>query len=139
MLSKKLLESIPKSIRVIRKLSTESVSGSITLPQMRVLNRINEGMGQTEIAKDLEVSVAAISKMLACLTKHKIIQTKAGLDRRTHILSLTPKGKQTLEKITKYVSAKLDIGIAELSKEEKDQLLKGLLILDQVMKKVKEV
>lgn len=139
MLSQKLLESVPKSIRVIRKLSTESVGGTLTLQQMRVLNRIGEGMGQTEIAESLEVSVAAISKMIACLIKHKIIHSKAGLDRRTHILALTPKGKQTLDKITKYVSDKLDIGIADLTKEEKDQLMKGLTILDQLMNKVKEV
>lgn len=139
MLSKKLLETVPQSIRVIRTLSTESVGGALTLQQMRVLNRISEGLGQTEIAESLQVSVAAISKMIACLTKNKIIQSKEGLDRRTHILTLTPKGKQTLDKITKYVSAKLDIGIADLTKEEKDQLMKGLVVLDQLMKKVKEV
>lgn len=139
MLSKKLLESIPQSVRVIRKLSMESIGGALTLQQMRVLNRINAGEGQTEIAESLQVSLAAISKMIGCLTRKKIIQSKTGLDRRTHIHTLTPKGKQTLDKITKYVSAKLDIGIAELSKDEKDQLLNGLIILDQLMNKVKEV
>ena len=139
MLSKKLLESLPQAIRIIRKLSTESVGGTLTLQQMRVLNRINEGQGQTEIAESLQVSVAAISKMIACLTKHKIIQSKAGVDRRTHILTLTPKGKQTLNKITGYVSSKLDIGIADLTNEEKDQLMKSLLILDKLMNKMKEV
>lgn len=139
MLSKKLLESLPQSMRVIRKLSTESLSGTLTLQQMLVLIRINEGMGKTGLAESLQVSLAAISKMIASLTKHKIVQSKAGLDRRTHILTLTPKGKQTLEKITKYVSAKLDVGLADLTKDEKDQLMKGLVVLDQLMKKVKEV
>jgi DNA-binding MarR family transcriptional regulator len=139
MLSKKLLESLPQSMRVIRKLSTESLSGTLTLQQMLVLIRINEGMGQTEIAESLQVSVAAISKMIASLIKHKIVASKAGLDRRTLILTLTPKGKQTLDKISKYVTEKLDIGLADLTKDEKDQLMKGLVILDQLMKKVKEV
>lgn len=139
MLSKKLLESIPQSIRVIRKLSTESLAGSLTLQQMRVLNRINAGEGQTEIAESLQVSLAAISKMIGSLTRKKFIQSKAGVDRRTHVHTLTPKGKQTLDKITKYVSSKLDIGIAELNKDEKDQLINGLIILDRLMNKVKEV
>jgi DNA-binding MarR family transcriptional regulator len=139
MLSKKLLESIPKSIRVIRKLSTESLAGALTLQQIRVLNRINAGEGQTEMADNLQVSLAAISKMVGGLTRKKFIQSKTGTDRRTHIHTLTPKGKQTLDKITKYITAKLDIGIADLTKEEKDQLLNGLIILDRLMNKVKEV
>lgn len=139
MLSKKLLESIPQSVRVIRKLSTESVVGALTLQQMRVLNRIHAGEGQTEIAESLDVSLAAISKMIGGLTRKKFIQSKAGVDRRTHVHTLTPKGKQMLDKITKYVSSKLDLGINELTKEEKDQLLSGLIILDKLMNKVKEV
>ena len=139
MLSKKLIETIPQFICIIRKLSTESLGGTLTLQQMRVLNLINEGQGQTQMADTLQVSLAAVSKMITCLTKNKIIQSKVGLDRRIHILSLTPKGNQTLEKITKYVISKLDIGIADLTKEEKDQLMKGLLILDQLTQKMKEV
>ncbi len=139
MLSKKILETLPHSIRVIRKLSTESLGGALTLQQMRVLNRVSEGMGQTEIAENLQVSLAAISKMINCLTKKKFIQSKEGLDRRTHVLTLTPKGRQTLDKITKYVSSKLDIGITILSKDEKDQLMKGLGVIEVLMKKVEEV
>lgn len=139
MLSNKMLETLPQSIRVIRKLSTESLGGALTLQQMRVLNRISEGMGQTEIAENLQVSLAAISKMITGLIKKKFIQSKEGLDRRTHILTLTPKGRQTLEKITNYVSSKLEIRIAELSKDEKDQLAKGLAVIEVVMKKMEEV
>lgn len=139
MLSKKILETLPHSIRVIRKLSTESLGGALTLQQMRVLNRVSEGMGQTEIAENLQVSLAAISKMINSLTKKKFIQSKEGLDRRTHVLTLTPKGRQTLDKITNYVSSKLDIGITDLSKDEKDQLMKGLGVIEVLMKKVEEV
>ncbi len=139
MLSKKLLDSIPQSIRIIRNLSTESVVGTLTLNQVRVLNLISLGQGQSQIAETLDVSVAAVSKMITCLKKHKIVQSKAGEDRRIHMLSLTAKGKQTRDKISEYVCHKLDIGIAELTKEEKDQLMKGLVVLDLLMQKVKEV
>ncbi|MBA2403772.1 MAG: MarR family transcriptional regulator [Bdellovibrionales bacterium] len=139
MLSKKLLDSIPQSIRIIRKLATESVVGTLTLNQVRVLNLISLGQGQSQIAETLDVSVAAVSKMITCLKKHKIVQSKAGEDRRIHMLSLTAKGKQTRDKISEYVCHKLDIGIAELTKEEKDQLMKGLVVLDLLMQKVKEV
>lgn len=139
MLANKLLDSIPKAIRIIRRLSTESLGGSLSLQQMRVLMLISEGQGQTQIADTLQVSLAAISKVIHFLIDNELILSEAGSDRRTHILSLTPKGKQTLKRISSYVQSKLEIGIADLTKAEKDQLLKALSTLDRLMQKVKEV
>ena len=139
MLSENLLDTIPYSIRTIRKLISESLDGTFTLQQIRVLTLISEGHGLTQIADTLQVSLAAVSKIVSSLSKKKIIMSKEGVDRRTHILTLTSQGKNSLEKIKKMVRAKLDIGIADLSKEEHAQLVKGLSILDELMKKFKEV
>lgn len=139
MLSEKLLDTLPYSIRTIRKLYSESLDGALTLQQIRVLTLINEGQGLTQIADTLQVSLAAVSKMVSSLSKKKIIISKEGVDRRTHVLSLTPQGKSSLEKIKKMVRAKLDVGISDLSKEESAQLIKGLSILEVLMKKFKEV
>lgn len=139
MLSSKLLESIPKSIRIIRKFASESMGGHLTLQQFRVLKLISEGHGMSQIAEMLEVSMAAISKMTTFLVNQKLITTKAGEDKRTQVIKLTAKGKSTLNKIKKYVEQKLDTGIDALSKEEKAQLLDGLLVLDKLMLKMKEV
>jgi DNA-binding MarR family transcriptional regulator len=139
MLSEKLLDTLPYSIRTIRKLYSESLDGALTLQQIRVLTLISEGQGLTQIADTLQVSLAAVSKMVSSLSKKKIIISKEGVDRRTHVLTLTPQGKSSLEKIKKMVRAKLDVGINDLSKEESDQLIKGLSILEVLMKKFKEV
>lgn len=139
MLSKKLLETIPKSIRTIRKLTSETLTESLTFQQMRILILINEGQSQSQMAETLQVSHAAISKMISFLTKKKLVVCKAGSDRRTHVLQVTPKSKVILKRTVNYVCSKLDIGINELSSDEKEQLMKGLLILDRVMTKVKEV
>ena len=139
MLSEKLLDTIPYSIRTIRKLYSESLDGALTLQQIRVLTLISEGQGLTQIADTLQVSLAAVSKMVSSLSKKKIIMRKEGVDRRTHVLTLTPQGKSSLEKIKKMVRAKLDVGISDLSKEESAQLIKGLSILEVLMKKFKEV
>jgi DNA-binding MarR family transcriptional regulator len=139
MLSKKLLETIPKSIRTIRKLTSETLTESLTFQQMRILILINEGQSQSQMAETLQVSHAAISKMISSLTKKKFVLCKIGADRRTHVLHVTPKSKKILKKTVNYVCSKLDIGINDLSKDEKEQLMKGLLILDRVMTKVKEV
>ena len=139
MLSEKLLDTLPYSIRTIRKLYSESLDGALTLQQIRVLTLISEGQGLTQIADTLQVSLAAVSKMVSSLSKKKIIMRKEGVDRRTHVLTLTPQGKSSLEKIKKMVRAKLDVGISDLSKEESAQLIKGLSILEVLMKKFKEV
>jgi DNA-binding MarR family transcriptional regulator len=139
MLSEKLLDTLPYSIRTIRKLYSESLDGALTLQQIRVLTLISEGQGLTQIADTLQVSLAAVSKMVSSLSKKKIIISKEGLDRRTHILTLTPQGKNSLEKIKKMVRSKLDIGINDLTKDECAQLMKGLSILEVLMKKFKEV
>lgn len=139
MLSGKLLESIPKSIRIIRKFSTESMGGLLTLQQFRVLKLISEGHGMSQIAEMLDVSMAAISKMTTFLVNQKLITRKAGTDKRTQVIKLTPKGKSILAKIKKYVEQKLDTGIEGLSKEEKADLLQGLVVLDKLMIKMKEV
>ena len=139
MLSENLLDTIPYSIRTIRKLISESLDGTFTLQQIRVLTLISEGQGLTQIADTLQVSLAAVSKIVSSLSKKKIIISKEGVDRRTHVLTLTSQGKNSLEKIKKIVRSKLDIGIADLSKEEHAQLIKGLSILDELMKKFKEV
>ncbi len=139
MLSEKLLDTLPHSIRTIRKIYSESLDGALTLQQIRVLTLISEGQGLTQIADTLQVSLAAVSKMVSSLSKKKIIMSKEGLDRRTHILTLTPQGKNSLEKIKKMVRSKLDIGIADLTNDESAQLMKGLAILEVLMKKFKEV
>ena len=73
MLSEKLLDTIPYSIRTIRKLISEGLDGTFTLQQIRVLTLISEGQGLTQIADTLEVSLAAVSKMVSSLSKKKIL------------------------------------------------------------------
>ena len=139
MLSAKLLDSIPHSIRILRKFSTQSLGGFLTLQQFRVLNLIKEGQGQTQIAETLDVSLAAISKMTTSLMNQKLINRKAGPDKRTQVIKLTNKGKLTLEKVKKYVEKKLDTGIEGLTREDKADLMQGLIALDKLMQKMKEV
>lgn len=139
MLAEKLLETIPRSIRILRKFSALGVGGALSFQQLRILNLINEGQGQTEIAETLQVTMAATSKVINSLHEQKLITRKSGKDRRTQILTLTPKGKQLLTKVGTFVRTKLDVGIQDLSRTEREELLKGLMILDKLMQKVKEV
>jgi DNA-binding MarR family transcriptional regulator len=139
MLADRILQTLPPSIRIIRRFSTQALDGALTLQQLRVLNLIREGQGQTQISLTLDVSLAAVSKMITSLEKKRLLQRRSGQDRRTYLLSLTAKGKQLLEKVSLYVKEVLDQQINELSRSEKDQLLEGLKVLDKLMLNLKEV
>jgi DNA-binding MarR family transcriptional regulator len=91
------------------------------------------------MAETLGVSLAAVSKMITCLSNKKLIIRKAGDDRRTSVITLTTKGTQVLDKVSDYVKAKMNKHIVELSKEEKEELMRGLMVLDKLVKHLKEV
>jgi len=139
MLSKKILESIPQAIRVLRMLSIETLEGSLSLQQLRVLRLAFEGYGQSQMSKILQVSMAAISKMVDGLCNKGFLVKKEGKDKRSLELRLTPKGRKILGQVTAHVEKKINEAARSLDPQEKDELLKGLAVLDKVIQKVKKV
>jgi len=139
MLSKKILESIPQAIRVLRMLSIETLEGSLSLQQLRVLRLAFEGYGQSQMSKILQVSMAAISKMVDGLCSKGFLIKKEGKDKRSLELRLTPKGRKILGQVTAHVEKKINEAAKSLDPQEKDELLKGLAVLDKVIQKVKKV
>lgn len=138
MIAKKLLESLPFSIRIIRKMTLSVVDGCLTLHQTRVLFLIKEGLGQSQIADVLQVSAAAVSKSMSQLSLKGLIKMKAGKDRRSLEISLTKDGTKTLNKVLQQVEKKLNKEIHHLSIEERDVLMSGLRVLDKLMGQIKE-
>jgi DNA-binding MarR family transcriptional regulator len=139
MLASLILESVPPSMQMIRVFAAEALGGDLTLQQFRALKFLGQGLGQSQVAEMLFISVAATSKICDVLVQKKLIIKKAGSDRRSYDIKLTPKGKQTLKVIKKHVETKLEFGIQQLTTREKDELFKGLLVFDSLMKKMKEV
>lgn len=139
MIPKKLLTSIPLSIRTMRRLTAECLDGSITIQQFRVLKLVEEGMGQTEMADTLQVSMAAISKMINGLVEKKLVDRRPGKDRRCQMLKLTSQGNKILKVVTDHVAKRFEIGLKQLSLKEKTELQRGLEILEIYMQFMKEV
>ena len=139
MLSKIILESIPQAIHVLRMLSIETLEGSLSLQQLRVLRLAFEGYGQSQMSKILHVSMAAISKMVDGLCNKGFLVKKEGKDKRSLELRLTPKGRKILGQVTAHVEKKINEAAKCLDPQEKDELLKGLAVLGKVIQKVKKV
>jgi DNA-binding MarR family transcriptional regulator len=139
MLSKKIIESVPQAIRVLRLLSVETLDGYLSLQQLRVLRLAFEGYGQSQISKILQVSMAATSKMVDSLCAKGLLIKKEGKDKRSLDLKLTPKGRKILNQVTSYVERKINDAAKNIEPVERDQLMKGLAVLDKIIQKIKKV
>jgi DNA-binding MarR family transcriptional regulator len=139
MLSKKILHSIPKSTWTLRRLSVDVMSDEVTFQQFRILNQVFEGMGQSQISQNLQVSPPAVSKMVEALVVKKLLIRKQGKDRRCLNLSLTRKGLKIRMLVAEQVEKVLDEKFKKLTPTEKSDLNRGLEVLDKLMGFINEV
>jgi DNA-binding MarR family transcriptional regulator len=137
-LSSRLLETIPFSINVIRKLSSEALGGALTIQQLRILKLVHEGFGASDMARLMDISVPAVSRMIDGLAKKDFIKKTVGDDKRTSVLSLTKKGRIVWDEVTKSVSRRLQQALQVLEPHEKETLDAAMDLLDTVMKKANE-
>lgn len=138
MLSKKILGVVPYSVRIIRRLSLQSLNGMMPLQQLRVLFLIKEGKRQSEMAEILQISEAAMSKCINILVKKKFAVRSACEDRRCVALNLTDEGKKVLTLVSGQLEKKMDKNINKLTKKELEQLSQGLIVLEKIMGQLNE-
>jgi DNA-binding MarR family transcriptional regulator len=138
MLSSRILETLPQSIRIVRKLVARCLLGDVTFQQFRVLSLTYEGMGQTQMAQTLQVSRAAVSKVVDQLVRERLLQRVPGEDRRTIHLTLTREGEKIRKGIRAVVENEIERSFKKLTKKEQTELLKGLEVLDKLMGSVNE-
>lgn len=138
MLSKKILDSIPHAIRTLRHLGVGSLQNDLTFQQYRILNLTHLGMSQTQMAHTLQVSMAAISKVVDQLVRRDLLISEKAEDRRCHKLSLTKEGSRLRRTIQDQVVKKLDKNFNKLTKAEQKDLERGLDVLDKLMGFVNE-
>lgn len=131
-----ILQVIPSSVLAIRRLSLACLEGSISIHNLRILFVVKEGLSQSQMASVLQVSDAAVSKSVATLVRKKLLQKKAGKDKRSYKVMLTPEGKRLLKEAHEQVENALVESLRKFSKEEQEQMLKGILILDELMQSI---
>ena len=128
-----ILTSIPRAIRTIRRVSASELKNDLTFQQFRILNLVSEGMGQTQMAQNVQVSMAAISKTVEQLVAQKLLKREIGEDRRCHKLILTTEGKKVLKHVKAQVEKKIEVHYKKLSSKEKTELAQGLKVLDKLI------
>ena len=138
MMSAQILSSIPKAIRSLRRISAGSLKNDMTFQQFRILTLVDEGMGQTQMAQNLQVSPAAISKIVDILVKKDLLVRETGEDRRCLNLKLSSKGEKLRSCIRNEVIKKLDLHLKMLTKKEQADLKRGLEVLDKFIGSLNE-
>lgn len=128
-----ILTSIPRAIRTIRRVSASELKDDLTFQQFRILNLVSEGMGQTQMAANVQVSMAAISKIVDLLVNRGLLKRETGEDRRCHNLILTAEGKKVLKTVKGQVEKKIEVHYKKLTEKEKSELEKGLKVLDKLI------
>ncbi len=138
MLTDLIFSSIPFAVRTLRRSCASSLAGEITFQQFRVLSQVHEGMGQTQISQNLQISVAAVSKFVDLLVKRELVKRAPGEDRRSHRLTLTREGDKLRRTVHDAVARELQRNLKKLNKQELSDLEQGLSVLDKLMGLVNE-
>lgn len=140
MLVNKLQTVLPEVGRTMRSLAHHSLreEHGPSLQQFRILELTHQGLSQTQMAHFLQVSMAAISKLVDSLVKHGLLERIQCADRRCLQLKLTPEGKKIHKKVSSQIEKTIDKHVVKLTKEEVSDLEKGLAVLDKIMGMINE-
>lgn len=140
MLANKLQTVLPEVGRTMRSLTNLSLheEEGPSLQQFRIIELTHQGLSQTQMAHFLQVSMAAVSKLVDSLVKHGFLERIQCTDRRCLQLKLTPQGRKIHKKVTSHIEKTIDKQVVKLTKEEVSDLEKGLTVLSKIMGMINE-
>jgi len=133
-IAKRLLEVIPKCMRIIRRELRQFAKPSLTVPQFRVLANIFQGTQLTsELAELHGISLPAMSTLVDGLVRRGFVTRRPGTNDRRHVvLKLSRKGSSAYAQVRKNLEVKLAVLIASFNDEQKSTLLEGLSLLETI-------
>ena len=132
--SRQILDLIPKIMHHIRTEMRQYAKGQLTVPQLRVLIRINKGI-QThkEVAEWMGFTPATLTRMVDTLVTRKLATRSTDPnDRRQIHLQATAQGKGLADKYKERINIQIQSRINALSGAEKTKLREGLRVLSEL-------
>jgi DNA-binding MarR family transcriptional regulator len=133
--SRELLTAVPSVMRFIRQQMRQHRQAELTVPQLRTLIFLSHHDGTTlsKLAEHLGLSTPAVSRMVETLVKRGLILRKEGTnDRRSILLSLTPKGKKVFETAHNATRVAVAHMLQKLSTKELARISWALRILSDL-------
>jgi DNA-binding MarR family transcriptional regulator len=125
---------LAKLIKKARRQMSNAIRGElvpigVSLPVVQVIMRLGAGgdLSQLELAQELELEPAALSRLLADLEKqHLVTRRRDPGDKRRVLMTATPAGAALLTRAQPRVMAGLDTLFARLSGREHHELCRLL-------------
>ena len=127
-----VLDVVPLVMRTIRAEMRRHRSAELGVPQFRVLAflSLNPGASLSAVAEHVGLRLPSMSTLVAGLVKRGLVaRRESDVDRRRVTLSLTRRGRATLDKARAGTLVLLAERMEALSPRQRDQVVQGLQVL----------
>jgi DNA-binding MarR family transcriptional regulator len=134
--ARRLLETVPFVMRVIRQEMRGVTSENLSVPQFRILAFLghHRGVSLATVAEHLGVADATASAMVERLVRRALVsRTIHPQERRRVVLDLTTEGATLLEQSRARARAFLAVSLAPLAERQLNQLYDSLEFLGQTL------
>ena len=127
--ARRILETLPAVMRVLRREMREGMNGKLSVPQFRVLAYLSvaPGASLSEVADFVGVAGATASAMVERLVRRGLVAREGDPNERRRImLALTTEGADLLERARAHTRKRVAEGIAGLTDAELSAVSSGL-------------
>ncbi len=141
-LAARVIEVVPYLSRSLNAAAREELGEALTLQQLRVLAflRRHPGSSLGDLARWRDVSMPTMSKMIQSLVASGYVNRQANpKNRRTLVLTLTPKGEKVYLAILTRLQKRLAHMLADIPPETRERIADGLEVLADAVADVGEV
>ena len=133
--AREILETVPLVMRFIRDQVRQRRTAGLSLPQFRTLVFLNrtKNSSLSAVAEHLGLSLPAMSRLVNGLVGHQLVarQTVA-MNRRQIALTLTDRGRATLEKVREEIRLHLAGTLKNLPAAEQKAVQRTMRVLRNV-------
>lgn len=134
-----LLQAVDESLEsllrhVAGRNAPEFLGVDVTMSQAKVMHvaRLQPGISMSALAAELKVGPSAISGLVDRLVEHGYLERQEDpSDRRQQLVSLTPAGQETVDRIREFSVSHVRPLLSRLSRPELAALHTGITALDR--------
>lgn len=126
---------------VAQRHAPEFLEIDVTMSQIKVLYMasVRPDTNMSMVAAQLHVGLSAVSGLVDRLVEHGLLtRHEDPVDRRQHLLNVSPKGARVLERVRELNTAHLERLLSGLSERELDALHDGIAALEREAHKLDE-
>jgi len=133
--AREILDNVPLAMRTIRTQLRKNGAIEISIPQFRTLVFINRrsGASLSDAAEHMGLTLPSMSAMIDGLVSRNLVMRRTDpQDRRRMTLTLTERGRTTLQKARESTLAYLNELLKSASAADRAVLVKGMQILKSI-------